>query len=46
MGFKRGHDADMGGRIATFEEKANQDDGTIVVLQGRFQQLSTDFRVM
>jgi uncharacterized coiled-coil protein SlyX len=41
--FKEEEDANVRGRIAALEEKTNQHDGTITVLQDKVTQLSTDF---
>jgi hypothetical protein len=41
--FEKSEDADARGRIAALEEKANQQNRAIVVLQDKLKQLSTDF---
>jgi hypothetical protein len=42
-GFKEAEDADARGRIAALEEKTDQHDSAIAVLQDKLKQLSTDF---
>jgi hypothetical protein len=43
MGFQEAADADARGRIAALEERAEQHDRDIAVLQDKFMRLSTDF---
>jgi hypothetical protein len=43
MGFQETEDADARERIAALEERVNQHDCAIAVLQDKFTQLSTDF---
>jgi hypothetical protein len=43
MAFQEAEDADTAGRMTAFEEKAEQHDGAISVLQSELRQLSTDF---
>jgi chromosome segregation ATPase len=44
MGLKEAEDADARGRIAALEEKTDQHDSAIAVLQDKLKQLSTDFQ--
>jgi archaellum component FlaC len=43
MDFKEAEDSDSRGRIAALEEKANEHDHDVEVLQNKVTQLSTDF---
>jgi hypothetical protein len=43
MGFQEAEDADARGRIAALEERAEQHNRAIAVLQDNFKRLSTDF---